>query len=244
MRHIATALLATTALFGGFAQSASAADQRLPYRAPPPPPVASWTGCYIGGHVGSGWGTKTWEDRAGDDFSDNASYGVNGFLGGLQVGCDYQWFGPVVIGAEGSFSWSDIKGSGALPFEAEQSIFQTKIEWLTTAAGRIGFTADKALIYAKAGAAWAEEKHTLKEFEDGALRSVTLDSKRVGWLFGAGLEYLIVPNWSAKIEYNYIDFGTKDLLFVGLADSPASVKQQLHTIKFGVNYRFGGYGAY
>src|SRR3981081_989633 len=206
MRHIATALLATTAFFGGFAQSASAADQRLPYRAPPPPPVASWTGCYIGGsrpgasaadqelpygppppppvaswtgcyiggHVGSGWGTKTWEDRAGDDFSDNASYGVNGFLGGLQVGCDYQWFGPVVIGAEGSFSWSDIKGSGALPFEAEQSIFQTKIEGLTTAAGRIGFTADKALIYAKAGAAWAGEKHTLKEFEDGALRSVTL----------------------------------------------------------------------
>jgi outer membrane immunogenic protein len=246
MRHIATALLATTALFVGLAQSASAADRGVPYRAPPPPPpapVASWTGCYVGGHVGAGWGTKTWSDRAADDFSDNASYGVNGFLGGAQIGCDYQWYGPVVIGAEGSFSWSDIKGSGALPFEAEQSVFNTKIDWLTTAAGRIGFTADKALIYVKGGAAWVGEKHTLREIdpEDG-FAQVTRNSNRVGWLFGAGLEYLIVPGWSAKIEYNYIDFGTKDFVFTPLADDPAGVKQQLHTIKFGVNYRFGGYG--
>ena len=49
---------------------------------------------------------------------------------------------------------------------------------------------------------------------------------------------MIAPNWSAKLEYNYIDFGTKDVLFTGLADDPASVKQQLHTIKFGLNYRF------
>jgi outer membrane immunogenic protein len=217
---------------------------RVTLQGTPPPPVASWTGCYVGGHVGSGWGNKIWEDRGGDDISDNTSYGTTGFLGGLQVGCDYQWFGRVVVGAEGSFSWTDIKGTGSLPFEPEQSTFSTKIDWLTTASGRIGFTADKALIYAKAGAAWVREKHTLTELDEGVIARSTVDTNRVGWLFGAGLEYLILPNWSAKIEYNYIDFGTKDVLFAGLAEDPASVKQQLHTIKFGVNYRFGGYGAY
>jgi outer membrane immunogenic protein len=220
----------------GIAQAADLPLRRAPI-ATAPVPVWTWTGCYVGGHVGSGWGNKIWEDRGGDDISDNTSYGTTGFLGGVQVGCDYQW-GVVVLGAEGSFSWTNIKGTGSLPFEPEPSTITTKIDWLTTAAGRIGFTADKALIYAKAGAAWVREKHTLTELDEGVAASVTIDSKRVGWLFGAGIEYMIAPNWSAKLEYNYIDFGTKDVLFTGLADDPASVKQQLHTIKFGLNYRF------
>jgi len=228
------------------AGSANAADLPI-YKAPPPVMVAppSWTACYIGAHVGAGWGTKQWEDNGGDDFSDNTSYGVNGFLGGGQIGCDYQFWGPVVVGIEGSYSGSDIKGSSHLPFENEESIFSSRIRGIATVTGRVGFTADKALIYVKGGGAWARESHTLTEIPvtDEFLQvSQNLSSTRNGWLVGTGIEYLIAPNWSAKLEYNYMDFGSKTYFFDQLADDSVTNKQQLHSIKFGVNYRFGWWG--
>src|SRR5215813_14905598 len=92
MRRIATALLATTALFVGLAQSASAADMRVPYRppAPPPPVYFSWSGCYIGGHLGGGWGEKTVSVPTlapGVSVTGDTS----GFLGGGQLGCNLQF---------------------------------------------------------------------------------------------------------------------------------------------------------
>src|SRR5919198_1283466 len=85
MRHIAIAMLATTALFAGLAQSASAADMRVPYRPPAPPPTPvyfSWTGCYVGG---------------------------------VQGGCDYQFAGGWVIGVAGDYAWTDASGSHFSP---------------------------------------------------------------------------------------------------------------------------------
>ena len=236
-------LLTSASLIALGALPAAAAD--LPrYKAPAPAPsygpVASWTGCYLGGHVGGGWGNKIWTDQ-GDDISDNHSYGTSGWLGGVQVGCDYQ-FGVVVIGAEGSWSAADIKGHGVMPFEPEQSQVRTKIDSIATATGRFGLTADRALIYVKAGGAWATERHTLTEIDGGASFSQELKDTRAGWLLGTGIEYLITSNWSAKVEYNFMDFGGKNYLFDRLADDAMRSDQQLHTVKFGVNYRFGGYG--
>jgi outer membrane immunogenic protein len=226
--------------FPGIANSAD-----LPMKARPLAPVApafGWTGCYIGAHVGAGWGTKQWEDT-GDDISDNTSYTTNGALGGGQIGCDYQLSSPFVVGVEGSFSGSGIKGSGVQPFEAEQASVSTKINWLATLTGRIGVTADRALIYVKGGGAWVKEKHTTTEHgvgeDEGEVFSQTLSSTRSGWLLGAGIEYAITSNWSAKVEYNYMDFGRKNFLFNELSEDPVSIRQDLHTIKVGVNYRFG-----
>jgi outer membrane immunogenic protein len=242
MRHITAALLATTALLTGFAQSASAADLPV-YKAPPVAhvPPWTWTGCYVGAHIGSGWGNKVWEDQ-GDDISDNTSYGTVGFLGGAQIGCDYQWWDHIVIGAEGTWSGTNIKGSGSLPFEGDPTTIRTKIDWLATLTGRVGFTAaERTLIYGKAGVAWANETHTQRELDGALVDAQSITANRVGWLVGAGVEYAITKAWTAKLEYNYIDFGTKTVLFNLLADDPASVNQQLHTIKFGVNYRFGAF---
>jgi len=217
--------------------------------APAPVPIPfTWTGCYIGGHVGGGWGTKTWSDLAGDDFSDNASYNVNGIVGGVQGGCDYQfmgpWFGsPWVVGIEGKWTWTDMKGSGALPFEAvtENSIFDTKVHWIATLTGRLGLAAfERGLIYVKGGGAWARERHTLTEVEVDTLEraSVSLDVSRTGWTIGTGIEWAFAPNWSAKLEYNYLDFGSKDVFFFPLAENQSSVDQRIHTFTVGLNYRF------
>ena len=226
---------------------------RPAYKAPPPiaaPVRLTWTGCHIGAHVGGGWGTKQWFDNGEggvvDDLSDNTSYTVNGFLGGGQLGCDYQWGGPVVIGIEGSIAGTSIKGSGIQPFETFKdntfNTVQSKIDWLATLTGRVGFSVDHALIYVKGGGAWVRDKHTQTEteFEDAAtdVQSQTVSSSRAGWLFGAGIEYAFLPNWSAKLEYNFMDFGDKSVFFDQLSENTVNIKQQLHTVTFGVNYRF------
>ena len=110
------------------AGSAGAADLSRPvYKAAPPPiPVFSWTGWYVGVHVGGAWGTKEWQDPSGstfDGFLTNSfsfpdttinNYGVNGFLGGLQIGYNVQ-SGPWVWGVEAQASWAGIRGSRRLP---------------------------------------------------------------------------------------------------------------------------------
>src|SRR5262245_15077904 len=220
--------VATVVLAG----AAQAAD--LPRKAPPPvaaPAYVTWTGCYLGAHVGAGWGTKSWRD---DEGFVEADYTLNGLLGGGQVGCDYQFAHRVVVGVEGSFSGTNIKGDSE-----HDPVDHSKINWIATATARIGFTADSALIYVKGGAAWLRERHTF----DNCDGFCTVGQSRTGWLFGTGIEYAISPGWSAKVEYNYMDFGSKNV--VDIRDCSCDpdifrVKQQIHAIKFGVNYRFWG----
>src|SRR2546421_919176 len=94
-----------------FSGAALAADIARPvYKAPPAgvlPVAYDWTGFYVGGHVGYGWAEKDWRDA----FGLNVSNKTNGFLGGGQVGFNYQ-IGQFVLGAEGDFSWSGINGGG------------------------------------------------------------------------------------------------------------------------------------
>src|SRR5437899_3259232 len=136
--RIATALLATTALFVGLAQSASAADMRVPYRppAPPPPPVYfSWTGCYIGGHLGGGWGQKTVSVPAlapGVSVTGDTS----GFLGGGQVGCNLQFGSNWVIGIEGDGSGSDIRGDITQTVLGITGTAHAQTDWIASATGR------------------------------------------------------------------------------------------------------------
>src|SRR3979490_2279733 len=87
-------LLASAAITGlAFANSALAADLPLVSKAVPPviPSCYDWTGVYVGGHIGGGWGSKSWTDLGGDDTSDNVSYKTSGFIGGGQGGFNYQF---------------------------------------------------------------------------------------------------------------------------------------------------------
>src|SRR5947207_239651 len=105
MRSLLIGLASATALNG----AAMAADMARPvYKAPPAgvlPVAYDWTGFYVGGHVGYGWAEKDWRDAFGLNLSNRAS----GFLGGGQVGFNYQ-INQFVLGVEGDFSWRGING--------------------------------------------------------------------------------------------------------------------------------------
>jgi outer membrane immunogenic protein len=216
------ALLGTTALAAVMvAGAAQAAD--MPVKAPVAPLYAApfnWTGFYIGAHVGAGWSTKEWSEE-GLVF---LNYNLNGFLGGGQLGYNWQ-SGWAVFGVEADASWTDIRGS--------QSGFTSKIDALGTITGRFGGAVDHALVYVKGGGAWAHDKHEIHDNLDLSA------SKTIwGWTIGTGVEYAFAPNWSGKVEYNFLDFGKQTFTFdSGLQED---IRQTVHTVKFGINYRFGG----
>jgi outer membrane immunogenic protein len=133
-------VLATLALAG----SSNAADlPRVAYKAPPPVPLFSWTGFYIGVHAGAGWGLKEATFTSSANRSEN-QYSISGFLGGAQVGANYQ-FGSWVLGAEAQFSWSDLDGKDGCHAAVPAAIVNchTKADWLGTAAARLGFAFDR-----------------------------------------------------------------------------------------------------
>jgi outer membrane immunogenic protein len=165
----------------------------------------------------------------------------------VQAGFNWQ-AGFVVFGAEVQASFADIDGSTPclLVFSC-----RTETEWLLTVAGRLGFAIDRALIYVKGGVAWAESEHSARLRIAGVtIDAGPVDSDRFGVVLGTGVEFAFTPNWSAKLEYNYIDFDDETITFpirvdgtlIGV-DAVADIRQKLHLIKFGVNYKFGMFGA-
>jgi outer membrane immunogenic protein len=200
--------------------AAQAADMLR--KAPPAPYMAApfnWTGFYVGAHVGAGWSTKEWSSEG----VTVANYNLNGFLGGGQIGYNWQ-SGWAVLGVEADASLTNIKGD----FFA----FSSKIDALGTVTARFGGAVDHALVYVKGGGAWAHEKHTIEgEISDS--------QTRWGWTVGTGVEYAFAPNWSGKVEYNFLDFG-KANFFGDVVDGGVDIRQTVHTVKFGLNYRFGG----
>lgn len=204
------------------------------------PPVFNWTGCYIGAHAGGGWARNVLTDTGSGflvsstgpvSIQDNSS----GFLGGGQIGCNYQFAPMWVTGIEVDVSAANISGDVTSPFKSPNSLWTVKTDWLASATGRFGYSWDHWLAYAKGGAAWAHDKYAATY---GA--TYTGDETRIGWTIGGGLEWAFMDNWSAKLEYDYFDFGSKDvnLSIPGLV-VPENNKQQIHAVKFGINYRFG-----
>ena len=248
-------LLGSTALIGLAATSAMAADLPVKapvYKAPPPVAIYSWTGCYLGGHAGWGWGRK--HARFSDTFDVFPiipfSEHVDGFLGGVQGGCDYQFNTNWVVGVEGAFSWADIKGHALNdPFvrgKGSSGTFSARTDWLATLTGRLGYAWDRWLVYGKGGVAWAHDKYRLVGLGDNVFGPFALSATetRTGWTAGGGVEYAFLNNWSAKLEYNYMDFGSHRLRLAGLfVSSPVfattDIDQKIHVVKFGINYRFG-----
>jgi outer membrane immunogenic protein len=246
----AAALLATTV-------AGSAAD--LAFKAPvAPAAVWNWTGFYIGGHVGAGWGTNetTLTSVSGTGGSGVVNFPVaqvskSGFLGGGQVGYNWQT-GLAVFGVQADIAGLDVKGTA--PCFIGYLSCTSKSDWLATVSGRLGAAvADRALIYVKGGAAWLHTDHTLTVPSFGGVSgpfggtgSISGETTALGWLLGFGAEYAFTPNWTAFIEYDYMDFDTKNAAFnlSGLsggataATANADIKNKLSIAKVGVNYKF------
>lgn len=220
--------------------SASAAD--LPRSPPPPapvapiayaPPVYNWTGIYFGGHLGGGYAGSSWSDPiAAAGSGDFSSWG---FLGGAQVGGNIQ-FNRLVLGVEGDFSWTNIKNKGT---DSGGNALNTNVPWTSTVTGRVGAAFDRLLLYGKGGLALAQDQSSII---DTTGNSSSTSLMRTGWTAGAGLEYALDGNWSAKLEYDYLGFGSKALNFDTPFLGPVTANSTLNVqeIKAGINFRFGG----
>src|SRR4051794_36927645 len=223
-------LLGTVAL-AAFAAPAFAADMppRTYSKAPvytAPQAVYNWTGFYIGGHLGGAF--------AGDSSLQGSDAR---FLGGVQGGFDYQFATNWVIGAEAQYSWLGSNNNGVL-FPGG-TLITTDNNQLGSVTGRVGYTWGPALLYAKGGYAW-RDNNNIGVSIGGAPVAFTTDGRhKDGYTVGTGLEYMFAPNWSAKAEYQYYNFGNTTF-----TAGPAPIvgnrfRDDEHTVKVGVNYRFG-----
>ena len=214
-------LLAAVATFA--ATSAFAADLPVRYNKAPPPvavQVFSWTGFYIGGHIG---GASARHESAqiadptdGVDFHDYPGGRETGVFGGVQAG--YNWRnGSWVFGIEG-----DIQATGA---EETFAPWKFSNPWFGTVRGRAGYLFDNVLFFGTGGLAFGE----LRANTFGVSESHT----NAGWTLGAGAEMEFAPQWTAKIEYLYVDLANSNFVITG-----ASNGYRFGLIRAGVNYHF------
>lgn len=223
---------------------AVAAD--MPVKAPAyrAPAAFSWTGCYLGGHVGFGWGVARAQAA---EFADSQPAG---FVGGGQVGCDYQasnW----VFGVDGSFSGSGMRDQQTqtfpgIPFTLTDT-FTNKVDWFASATARVGYAWDRWLVYGRGGAAWVRNKSNDAFTVFIATGNESGAVTRTGWTAGGGVEYALARNWSFLVEYDFYGFGTKSVTLTGCSGpgcgNPASetfpLQQNFSVVKAGLNFRFG-----
>ncbi|OYW31626.1 MAG: porin, partial [Azorhizobium sp. 12-66-6] len=198
------ALLAGPAL----AADLSAAPASYPVKAAAAaPPVFSWTGFYIGGNAGYAWGN-------GKEAANLDGLEPDGWFAGGQVGYNFQLVNNVLIGLEADFQGGDISGGA--------NGLDSKLDYFGTVRARLGYAFDRVLPYVTGGLAYG--KNTISDY------AWSESNTHVGWVAGAGVEYAITNNWTARAEYMYVDLGSKTYDTIG---SDAGVAGS--TARLGVN---------
>ena len=240
---IGLALLSTTAL------AADLPSRRAPpVFVPPPIPVFTWTGLYIGGQVGYQFGRSN-----GYAFANNqeglAANGSspNGVVGGAHVGYNFSTQslpflnqfgrfggGGLVVGIEGDADGSNYHSNYALGGIGNN--VRENIQG--SARGRIGLAYDRVLFYATGGAAFGDLHNSYVNTFNGL--SDSFNHTRVGYTVGGGVEYAFTNNWSVRAEYRYTDYGT---FTDSLANSTAGGLNVRHhetnnRVQAGFSYRF------
>jgi len=259
-------LSAVTALLAGVSAASAADLAARPYtKAPPAPMVAiyNWTGFYIGGNVGYGWG----DESVGLGPTNNAASiaffngtfpafipnsvkpDANGILGGGQIGYNWQ-AGSFVYGLEADIQASDVKGTvntSVLPGPIVSSTSQ-RLDWFGTVRGRAGVAAGNTLLlYVTGGLAYGSVNHQFSASNNaGSFNTTNATSTNAGWTAGAGLEWAFAPQWSIKGEYLYVDLGNRTYSTIPSGTTPAgasidsSFRDKFSVARVGVNFKFGG----
>lgn len=280
-------LIGLSALLALARAPAFAAD--MPVKAPPlpPAPVSSWTGWYAGLNAGGAWQSDPINNSFaetlcagivpsacaavaldGNTFLSNLDPKTSGFIGGGQIGYDYQ-VNSTVVGIEADFQGANLHGSasatGTVPSGVPGITFvetgtgTEKTDWLGTVRGRFGWTpTPPLLIYATGGVAYghvqtsASISGSFPQNPAPVFGSTTLSQSdtRAGPAVGAGFEWMFAPRWSAKAEYLYYDLGkvTLDQSFIVAVPSMpgeltgTNVQSAAHysgsIARVGINYHF------
>lgn len=222
----------------------------------------NWTGFYIGGNVGYGFGGDgdvTSRGQLGPNIA-NIATGArpgsieldrNGLLGGAQIGYNWQ-IGSLVYGVEGDISLTDLKDKRDFVTSqintglAQSNVFSSELEYFGTVRGRAGFALDRTLIYGTGGLAFGKVNSSVSMFDPSGVKQFTDESSdtKVGYAVGAGVEHAVTNNITFKTEYLYYDLG-KDRLNVsaipgtGVAGGyDSTFRNDGHLVRVGLNYKF------
>jgi outer membrane immunogenic protein len=217
-------LFAATVSLAALSTAAAAAD--MPLKAPPPPAVYQWTGCYVGINGGAGASSSDFNAGVGAGTylttTDPATVGADGsgsanqtkFVGGGQLGCNWQT-NTVVFGIEGDFDYfhsdpnfynnTDTLAAGTA-FVAGQSL---STNYLATVRPRIGIAADRNFAYITGGVAFTEANYTVSYTDAlGGAGSASASKFLTGWVVGAGWEHAFADHWTLRFEYLFSSFGS------------------------------------
>jgi len=246
------------------ADAATAAD--YPMAAPallPPAAPTSWTGFYGGLNLGGGWAANgqnsilPYADPAlpigagnffllpgGGDTANN----TGGVVGGGQVGYNFQFRPSILVGAEADIQGTSLTGGNAgnnialypspvtpgdvlIPL-ATGNGGRLSLPWFGTVRGRAGWLATSTvLVYGTAGFAYGE------------VSSDNLSNTRTGWTAGGGVEWMFAPNWSAKLEYLFMDLDSGGATGAFGWDFGSHRHPQVNVVRAGVNYHFNAGGS-
>jgi outer membrane immunogenic protein len=241
VRALIIAGVASLAFAGGALASDLPSTKGPPVYAPPPPSF-SWTGVYVGVNAGYG-GDHLFVGANGPGGSLGGSdIPVNGFVGGGQVGFNYEipdsaiTGANVVLGGETDFDGSTVGGAQTFgpPVVATTGTVNGKLDWLGTARARLGLAFGNVLPYVTGGFAYAHES-----VSQSAPAAWSIGSTPTGWTAGAGLEYAFARNLSVKAEYLYVDLSRTSGLIPGDA---AGVFQTAHptlnVVRAGLDWKF------
>jgi outer membrane immunogenic protein len=193
-------------------------------------PIYNWTGFYIGGHIGGAF-------EGNNGFGGSSNNGNNGsFLGGVQAGADYQFAPNWVVGLEGQYSWLS-NNNNTTTFGATGYTYTNNQRALGSFTGRVGYTWGPGLLYVKGGYAYSDYGQSVAL--GGVPQAFALNgSHHDGYTVGAGLEYMFAPSWSAKLEYQYYNFGNTSFITPAPLVAFGSTRNDEQTVKAGINYRF------
>jgi outer membrane immunogenic protein len=211
-------------------------------------PPYNWSGFYIGGNLGAGWSRASFSDTLPSTFTSTTN---TQFVGGGQVGVNYEFYGGVVVGAEAMFDWlpntqntTTATGPGGAPVGT--ATFNNR--WLTTATGKLGYAWDRVLLYGKGGGAWVGANSPSISVGGVPGSFTSTSSSNFGWTAGIGVEWAFWGNWSARAEYDFIGLQNQSFTVAG-APAPGGFggdvisinNRNIQMVTAGVNYKFGGW---
>jgi high affinity Mn2+ porin len=195
--------------------------------------IYNWTGFYVGGHVGYGDGTLGSGTNPlplqGAVFPST----VTGGVGGFQLGYNHEFANRFVLGVEADATFT---GPVDLPLRP-LAPFNSTIDYIGTVRGRIGYAFGSWMPYLTGGFAWAHSDVKVNDASGNVISEP--GQNQTGWTVGAGAEFALSGNWTAKLEYEYVDLSARTLGLGDFGMPGVTIDPRIHLLKFGLNYQLG-----
>jgi len=232
----ASTIAAVLALTPASVFAADMAVRRAPPPSPflPPPAIYNWTGFYVGGNLGGIFETATLTDF---ELGPLGSASRSGFIGGGQVGYNWQFAPWAVLGVEWTFDGTSLNTTTTATEAAQQFQANARVDWVSTLTGRFGYAANNWLFYGKGGVAWVQDRVSVTDLTNGGFFSASQTT--TGWAAGAGVEYGITQNWTVRVDWTHI--GLDDQTFTGfgpIIPDMTTLSRHMDIVTAGANFKF------